>query len=286
MRSIAIPVADREECIWALDVAFQLGRRLGADVVGYHMRPGKREKESRLAISSVWTPDEWPEEDEQTLEKGAVAAGRLFGELAGKHEYSVSRKHGQSPDLRAIWREKLGTPDKLMPLIGPVNDLMVVSRPERASSRKAWLILMSALLDSGGPVLMLPQKKIKAPGGHIAIAWNRGMQEAKAVHATLPLLRQADKVTLLCVGKDYKHGPTAREMVTYLGCHGITASEVALPSGTGPAGPALVQAAKKVGADMLLSGAYTKGRIRQMFFGGVTEHLVAGTAFPVLLMHS
>lgn len=286
MRSIAIPVADREECTWALDVAFQLGRHLGADVVGYHMRPGRKDKENRLAISAVWEPEQWPEEDEGTLESGAVAAGRLFGVLAGQHEYTVSRKHGNGLDLRAIWREKLGTPDKLMPLIGPVNDLLVVSRPERAGSRKAWLILMAALLDSGLPVLVLPQKKMTAPGRHIAIAWNRGAQEAKAVHASLPLLMQADKVTLLAVGKDYKHGPTAREMVTYLGCHGINADELALPGSEGPAGPALIKAAKNVGADVLLSGAYTKGRIRQMFFGGVTEHLVAGTAFPVILMHS
>ena len=61
---------------------------------------------------------------------------------------------------------------------GPINDLLVVSRPQHAGSRKASLVLMSALLDSGLPVLLLPPRKIAAPGRHIAIAWNRGMQEA------------------------------------------------------------------------------------------------------------
>jgi nucleotide-binding universal stress UspA family protein len=287
MRSIAIPVADRTECGYALDVAFRLGSHLGADVVGYHMRPSKKaDSANSLAISSVWGNEAWPEQDEKDLEAGAIAAGRLFGVMAGQHDYTVSRKHGTGIDLRAIWREKLGTPDKLMPLIGPVNDLLVVSRPTRSGGRKAWLILMSALLDSGVPVLVLPQKKIVVPCKHVAVAWNRGPQEARAVHAALPLLVEADRVTLVTVGKDYKHGPSAREMADYLRCHGVNAEELNLPTQTGPAGPALVQAAKKVGADVLLSGGYTKGRIRQMFFGGVTEHLVWGTSFPVILMHS
>jgi len=283
MRSIAIPVADREECAVALDVAFSLGRQLGSDVVGYHMRPSRDvDQETRLSISAVWS-EPWPQTDGAQAENAALAAARLFSATADRHGFLVSRKHGKGLDLRALWHEKLGTPDKLMPLIGPVNDLMVVSRPAKTGGRKAWLVLMSALLDSGIPVLVVPQKDAKVLCRHVAIAWNRGPQEAQAVHAVLPILLQADKVSLVTLGKEHRAGPAAREMAEYLKCHGINATEL---KGSGEGGAALVKTARQAGADVLVSGAYTKGRIRQMLFGGVTEHLVWNTSFPVILKHS
>ncbi|MGP1609563.1 MAG: hypothetical protein ACTS5G_02570, partial [Burkholderiales bacterium] len=199
MRSIAIPVADREECAEALHVAFKLGRQLGADVVGYHMRPNRDMSDNtRLAISAAWGGggEAWPQADAKAAEMAALSAAKLFSAKAAQNGYKLTKKHGKGPDLRAIWREKLGTPDKLMPLIGPINDLLVVSRPKKTGGRKAWLILMSALLDSGIPVLVLPQKKGGFACKHVAIAWNRGQQEAQAVHAVLPLLRLAEQVTV------------------------------------------------------------------------------------------
>ena len=284
MRSIAIPVADRQECTVALNVAFTLGRRLGADVVGYHMRPSRDlDQYSRPSVSSLWQGESWLLEDEKAISAAAGSAQKLFQQLSDQHGFEQSKKHGKGVDLRAIWREKLGTPDKMMPLVGPLNDLLVVSRPTRTGGRKAWLILMSALLDSGCPVLLLPQKKANVACRHVAVAWNRGAQEAQAVHSVLPLLIGADKVTLVTGGRDPRHGPTAREMSEYLKAYGINAAEHKVD---GDSGAELVKAAQAVGADVLLSGAYTKGRIRQMLFGGVTEHLVWNTSFPVLLKHS
>ena len=42
MRSIGIPVADRPECVIALDVAFSLAQTLKADINGYHIVPNRR----------------------------------------------------------------------------------------------------------------------------------------------------------------------------------------------------------------------------------------------------
>ena len=286
MRSIAIPVADREECAVALEAAFALGTKLGADIVGYHIRPSKRniKENNRLAITAIWSQaDSWPEPEEKIAAKAADYARRLFEKYAEKHGYQLSRKHGSKSTPHAIWKEKLGTPDKLMSLIGPVNDLMVVSRPNPKGGVKGMMIMTTALLDSGIPVLILPQKKTDIACRHIAVAWNRGGQEAQAVHATLPLLQAADKVTFLTMGVEQKHGPSVQEMANYLKSYGVKAVEMKV-SGNG--GAALVSGAKKAGADVLLCGAYTKGRLREMFFGGVTEYLTTKSDFPVIMKHS
>ncbi len=43
----------------------------------------------------------------------------------------LARKHGTPAAPKAVFREKLGSADKLFPFIGPVSDLMVVSRPKK-----------------------------------------------------------------------------------------------------------------------------------------------------------
>lgn len=283
MRSIAVPVADREECAVALEVAFQLGRRLEADVVGYHMRPSRDGGEdNRLVVSALWG-EPWPAQPNKDAKKRAAAALKLFESMAAGHGYRISKRHGKGKELRALWREKLGTPDRLMPLVGPVNDLLVVSRPSSSRSRKAMLVMMSALLDSGAPVLVLPEAGARVPCRHVGLAWNRGLQEAQAMHAVLPLLRQAERVSVITIGAESRHGPKPREVVHYLECHGVVAEEVRR---RGQGGASLVKAAKEIGADVLVSGAYTKGRLREMLFGGVTEHLLFATGFPVILKHS
>jgi nucleotide-binding universal stress UspA family protein len=38
-----------------------------------------------------------------------------------------------------------------------------------------------------------------------------------------------------------------------------------------------------VGGDLLIKGAYTQSRLRQMIFGGATSHILAEANLPVLM---
>ncbi len=50
-------------------------------------------------------------------------------------------------------------------------------------------------------------------------------------------------------------------------------------------GAALLAAATSVEASFLVMGGYTHGRVRQMMFGGVTQHVLHHAQLPVLLVH-
>ena len=39
------------------------------------------------------------------------------------------------------------------------------------------------------------------------------------------------------------------------------------------------------GADLLVMGAYTHSRMRQLILGGVTKHVLAEAAIPLLMIH-
>jgi nucleotide-binding universal stress UspA family protein len=40
-----------------------------------------------------------------------------------------------------------------------------------------------------------------------------------------------------------------------------------------------------VGADLLIKGGYTQSRLRQMIFGGATNHILNEAQIPVLMAH-
>jgi nucleotide-binding universal stress UspA family protein len=50
-----------------------------------------------------------------------------------------------------------------------------------------------------------------------------------------------------------------------------------------PQGESFLKEAVDAGADLLLKGAYTQSRIRQMIFGGATRHIIMEANLPVLM---
>lgn len=288
MRLIVVPVADRPECALALNTAFGLARHLGADVVGCHMR-AQRDEAVSLSVDSSWlsgggSDRDWPLLSEADATSASACARTLFETLAKDHAFPMSRKPGKPDAPVALWRERVGTPSRLMPIFGPASDMLVVSRPLPGGGRKARTLVMQALFTSHRPVLVLPQHDHKLTGKRIAIGWNRGGFEARTLLATLSMLKQAEDVVFLTVGRDNKPGPKAQEMITYLSHHGVKARRKHIGSGRDP-GNALVKTAEEEGAELLVCGAYSRGRLHERLFGGMTEHLLMKTNMPVLMMH-
>jgi nucleotide-binding universal stress UspA family protein len=47
----------------------------------------------------------------------------------------------------------------------------------------------------------------------------------------------------------------------------------------------ILEKCRDIQADLLVKGAYTHSRLRQVIFGGATEHVMKHAAVPVLLAH-
>ena len=49
-------------------------------------------------------------------------------------------------------------------------------------------------------------------------------------------------------------------------------------------GEAILATAQSLGCDLLIKGAYTQSRLRQMIFGGATQHVMANAvSFPKII---
>jgi nucleotide-binding universal stress UspA family protein len=72
-------------------------------------------------------------------------------------------------------------------------------------------------------------------------------------------------------------------LVRYLQRNGIVAELMRGELDGRSTGEAILATAQSLSCDLLIKGAYTQSRLRQMIFGGTTKHVLANAALPVLL---
>jgi nucleotide-binding universal stress UspA family protein len=183
------------------------------------------------------------------------------------------------------WRQDLLTGDELVGAYARVFDLTVVGRPSNRAGHPRMATLEAALFDSGRPVLLVPPSPFSDVGAEIVIAWNRSTETARAVAQAMPFLKRARNVTVLDVENWGVEGPSGKDLLGCLERHGLPARLYAVPAGSKGHGEAILVTAKDLGCDLLVKGAYTQSRLRQMIFGGATSYILANTSLPVLLAH-
>lgn len=286
MKIITVPVAKRKECHYLLDVAFKLAYDLSANVSGLHIRPHREESIGGdfgiISPVAVGNMSRWYKADlDDELE--SQSAAELFAEYTEKYDFDLKKRVSQNMANTGLWREMVGDPQSIFSIVGPVSDLTVVSRPKRKSSGQAQQFLSAALFNSGRLVLMLPQKKLATVGDRILIAWNQKDAVMQTIVSSLPILQRASRVTLLCCGPDNRARPKTKHLQDYLKVWGIE-SEMIITKGT-KVNDEIEETYKATGSDLLLMGAYSRGRFTEWFMGGATKHILSETNMPTLMQH-
>jgi len=261
MRVILVPVADRPECVFALEAAFRLATEHQANVVGCHVRPHRADN-ARF---------------------NSVAARALFGGSAREAGFRISKYPRAGGSTLALWHEMVGTPDRILAICGPMVDLAVLSRPKPKGAGPAREFLLATLFNSARPVLVLPQRRIARLGKRILIAWNQRPEAALAVAAALPLLQNAEMVTIVTCGPEDRPGPKATHLRDYLTHWGIRAEHVRTRGRN--VDDEIAHSYQEMNADLLVMGAYSRHRMRERIFGGVTETMLFRSNLPVLMYH-
>jgi len=285
MKIILVPVADRPECTVALDVAFELAKKFSASVVGCHLRPHREEPgngdDSRLLMAIEESGMQ--EVSKTTATLNSRKAHELFAAISEQHNIQLAKKRRSSDKPLAYWQEMVGTPDRVMGITGPVSDLLVVSRPKKKARGPARAFMLAALLNSGKPVLVLPQKK-GSVGKRICIAWNQSIEAARAVSAAMPLLQQAESVHIVCSGPENAPGPKISHLKNYLAMWGVEASSDTT-RGHKPR-KELLEQYKKHRSDLLVMGAYSRSHLRERILGGMTHDMLNEPKVSLFAVHS
>ena len=104
------------------------------------------------------------------------------------------------------------------------------------------------------------------------------------MHAALPVLKASELVVVATAGDTDWAAEAPLGAAAYLRLHGVNAAHLHLRPGDGE-GPedALLAEAMKKHADLIVMGAYSHQRWRQMVLGGFTRHLLKGSTIPLLM---
>ena len=196
---------------------------------------------------------------------------------------AISDTPGAVSGPTICWREENGREDEIVAIRGRLFDLIACGRPVRESALPSPITLEAALLDTGRPILIAPPTMPATMGSHIAVAWESSPEATHAISASMPLLAKAGKVTLLAADPIESPDIPPEDGVTRLAWAGIKAGILRFDVNEDEIGRAYLKHAKEIGADMLVKGAYSRSRVRQMILGGRTRHIIPNTEIPTFL---
>jgi nucleotide-binding universal stress UspA family protein len=273
-----------------LDCALRVGRTFGGHIEALHVRPGQPDIIAAGADGFVAAAPDLVAGFEREARERAERARAAFEEFAARHGLPRGPDAGGAGGAAAAgptadWRVEAGSADAVLGSRGRVFDLIVVGRPLPDAVSPSMAALETALFEAGRPLLIAPPQPPPGPMGEtVVIAWNGSTESARTVAFAMPLLERARRVVVLAVQPGgMVPGPSAAELARNLRRDGIEVEHREAPAAGRQAGPAILEEARALGADLLVKGAYTQSRLRQMIFGGATSHILAKAELPVLM---
>jgi nucleotide-binding universal stress UspA family protein len=280
MKTILVPMEPHEGMSAVLETALLLAKKRGSYIEGFPLRFGISEFVAVDPAGSIPL-----ESYRQESQEEATAARKLFESFMARQ--NVPKASGSAAaGLSCGWLDDAPEGESFVGSYGRVFDITVLSRPDANSIGLHNRAIESGLFESGRPILLSPPVPPKQIATNIMIAWNCSTEQARATTLAMPLLHEAEQVTVLSVaGGQTVPGPSAEQLLLHLHRNGIPAKPMTVALEGRNTGDAILRAAKSSGCDLLVKGAYTQSRLRQMIFGGATSHILANAELPVLMAH-
>jgi nucleotide-binding universal stress UspA family protein len=278
MKTILIPTEDHDAMPAVLEAARLIAERFGSYMEGFAVHPAPADFVAVDPVSSLTIAS--THDDDEAVER---VAQRLFENFMRGHGVPEAQPGPALYSHRWVRSGALG--DAFIGSHGRLFDLIAVGRPGRAPNDPRMPPLEAALFESGRPVLIAPSAVPKVIGRNVLIAWNGSTEQTRTTAFALPLLHMAETVTLLSVEGGMTPGPSGDAFAQYLRLNGIAVTAVTVGLGKRTTGEVILEYAKAQGCDLLVKGAYTQSRLRQMVFGGATRHILASATLPVLMAH-
>jgi nucleotide-binding universal stress UspA family protein len=278
MRTILVPTEQHDGMISMLQTTVLLGRKFDSYIEGFALFPAMIELYA--LDSGAPLPIEVKEHD---VEMAKQVRG-LFETFMKDHGVPKSSKSAAA--LSFDWLDEAPDGDAFPGSYGRVFDVIVLGRPNSGKGARPGMATIEAcLFEAGRPVLIAPPSPPQRMGENIVIAWNCSTEQARTTAAAMPLLHKAKRVVVLTVQGGTVPGPTGEQLVRYLQRHGVPSEAMTVSAKGRSTGEAILANAAALDCDLLIKGAYTQSRLRQMIFGGATRHILAHATLPVLMAH-
>ena len=264
--------------------AFAAAKLFNAHVVALFVRPDPAEAMPFFGEGvSGAVAQEIIDAAKEAADSAATTAKASLAAAASVADASLTDVPVRRDAPTASWREVQGNFADQVVQASLLSDLVVFGPLSERDKPGLTEAFEAALLETGRPVLLTAHAPSKNLARNIAIGWNGSAPSAHAVTEALSYLKNAESIEILTVGKHPGSEPAG--LVEYLGLHGLTASQRVIDGAGRATGEALLAAAAGSGASMLVLGGYGHTRMRELFAGGVTRHVVSHAEIPLFLVH-
>ena len=284
VKTILLPLSDTDAPGPVLETALGLAQRFEAHLdLLFVLRDPRRLLPYVTLGMSKQTRNSVLRSTEHTARTAAEQAQQLFRRSCFEAGIPIVETRTTDGGTSAAWHGIIGHEDELLAVRGRLSDLIILPGPVEVSPPPA--VAQAALKATGRPVLIAPQQAEPVVGTHVGIGWNGSAEAARAVGAAMAYLHGAEAVTIFAGGHAERMRPSPRDLVTYLSWHGVDAEVQTLEAHDPHVGETLLAACTARGINLLVVGAYSRSRWRELILGGVTEYLLTSAEVPVFMVH-
>ncbi|MEM9494706.1 MAG: universal stress protein [Pseudomonadota bacterium] len=225
----------------------------------------------------------------QAADENAEKLRATYENLCEKHSIAFCHETEHTPDkgATAAWDDVDGAMPYELSARARVADLTVVAKAPDMSLAMHSDLTEELIFQSGRPVMMVDaEAPMTAFPETIAIAWNGGREAARAVVAAMPVLVAATAVIVVTVGDTPAGVEPPEHLVSFLRLHGVHASHLSAHAEKGEdQEEAFMRCAASRSTDMIVMGAYSHNRWRQIVLGGFSRHMLRNSKIPLFMAH-
>jgi nucleotide-binding universal stress UspA family protein len=278
MKTILVPVEQSPHLPSILQTAWLMAKANASYVEAFALRPAITAFMAVDPLSgTTLSGAEWDDD------KSAVEARQAFESFMRKQGVPLDGQGVAGPSF--AFNPDAPPGDGFVGGYGRVFDIIVVGQPGPQAMSPRMSTLEAALFESGRPILIAPRTAPAKLGETVVVAWNGSTETARTIAFAMATLKVARRVVVVTVEGAGVPGPTTDQVRRHLERNGIASEGRNISPGRRAPGEVLLAEAATIGCDLLIKGAYTQSRLRQMIFGGVTSHILAEATSPVFMAH-
>jgi nucleotide-binding universal stress UspA family protein len=278
MRNLLLPVFEGIEFDNQLSVALDIAHAFKSHIDVMYLRPEPQSTLPPVMVAAGVSAAEI----EQEGRKAEASAHAHFD--AWRRENGVAEQRKDLVELVATWSERIAPLESAIARRGRLSDLIVVNKPDSYGSRTERA-LNTAVFETGRPTLVVPRYVPAGILDYPIVAWNGSLEAARVVAGAMPLLHKAKRVSIFSALEEGESTDPDLDLIDWLKWHSIDAVLIRPSTVASSIGAELLKTAAHQSATLLVMGAYTHRRLRQMLLPGVTRHVLRRSTLPVLMAH-
>lgn len=291
IQKIMVPFLKKDTGLTSLEIASTLAQRFKAHLDVVYMRPpidaaylsgGYYPIAVNYVQSTIDAMKEKADKQAQELKK-------IYEDfcLKSEIEFYNEEEHTDDKGVTAAWSDIEPLTARDYSKRGRVADMTVVAQADDDPLHDEVSLIEELVFESGRPVLIgrNSARGFKFPET-IIVAWDGGREAAQAIAASMAFLKAARLVIVASIGGVSYGCAAPDEAVSHLKLQGVHATALTLGCEKGEdAHEAFLNLARDKNADLIVMGAYSHSRLREVIWGGFTRYLLRESEIPLFMAH-